>query len=140
MKREAEITLEAAIVVPLAILMVIGLIYFSFFVHDILVLKSYAYSVAVDNQGKEIEDFSTSVKKKIEKAPTLIIDAKVDCSTSYDKYIITIEGNVSQKTKLVEGLIEKIEVEVKLEDNMKMETIYFTKGAINLVEGKEQWK
>ena len=46
-KLKGEITIETAIVFPIVMLMVLLLIYFSMFLHDIVKMKSYAY-------GKEV--------------------------------------------------------------------------------------
>lgn len=42
-KLKGEITIETAIVFPIVMLMVLLLIYFSMFLHDIVKMKSYAY-------------------------------------------------------------------------------------------------
>ena len=63
-KLKGEITIETAIVFPIVMLMVLLLIYFSMFLHDIVKMKSYAYGAGCTYAEMEFKDFESNVEKK----------------------------------------------------------------------------
>ena len=55
-KLKGEITIETAIVFPIVMLMVLLLIYFSMFLHDIVKMKSYAYGAGCTYAEMEFKE------------------------------------------------------------------------------------
>ena len=62
-KLKGEITIETAIVFPIVMLMVLLLIYFSMFLHDIVKMKSYAYGAGCTYAEMEFKDFESMLKR-----------------------------------------------------------------------------
>ena len=62
-KLKGEITIETAIVFPIVMLMVLLLIYFSMFLHDIVKMKSYAYGAGCTYAEMEFKDLKVMLKR-----------------------------------------------------------------------------
>lgn len=133
-KLRGEITVEAAIVIPILILVVISLIYFALYVHDILVLKSYAYSAGIENINYKLDDFSNNVKTKINKAPALIITPKVKCYKKNDNYFIEIIGINTSKIRILDNLITGESMKIKIQKSIERDSMYIVRGIIDFVK------
>lgn len=62
-KLKGEITIETAIVFPIVMLMVLLLIYFSMFLHDIVKMKSYAYEPDAHMQKWNLKILKVMLKR-----------------------------------------------------------------------------
>ena len=78
-KLKGEITIETAIVFPIVMLMVLLLIYFSMFLHDIVKMKSYAYVAGCTYAEMEFKDFESNVEKKFQSIPLFITKVSAKC-------------------------------------------------------------
>lgn len=133
-KIRGEVTLEAAIVVPVLILVVISLLYFAFYVHDLLVLKSYAYSAGVEKVGCTLEEFSNDVKLKVGKAPVLIMSPVVDCYKENDDYVIEIKGRNTSTLKMLNNIMENETIEIKIQQSIKRDNMYAIRSVLDLAD------
>lgn len=136
MRNKAEVTLEAAIVVPAIILLIISIIYLSFIVHDLVVLKSCAYSIAVENAEQDLALFSSKVKEKMSNAPTLVMKATTKCYVEGQQYVISMTGATDIKINIIEKIIQGMSVKVKVQKNMDIEQIQFVNGILSVAEGE----
>ena len=95
-KLKGEITIETAIVFPIVMLMVLLLIYFSMFLHDIVKMKSYAYGAGC-----------TNVEKKFQSIPLFITKVSAKCGESTNQYKITLQYTSISNIKWMEEFINK---------------------------------
>ena len=82
-KLKGEITIETAIVFPIVMLMVLLLIYFSMFLHDIVKMKSYAYGARCTYAEMEFKDFESNVEKKFQSIPLFITKVSAKCGEKH---------------------------------------------------------
>ena len=87
-KLKGEITIETAIVFPIVMLMVLLLIYFSMFLHDIVKMKS-------------------NVEKKFQSIPLFITKVSAKCGESTNHYKITLQYTSISNIKWMEEFINK---------------------------------
>lgn len=133
-KFKAEMTLEASIVVPIIIIIVLSLIYFAFYIHDVVVVKSSVYSNGVKYINKNIDDFNTQIKKSIEKTTLFVMKPTVECRQDSSSYIIKITLVNKNKVKLWQQLLEGQLVDIKIQKQMNRATMYKIRGILDLVE------
>ena len=98
-KLKGEITIETAIVFPIVMLMVLLLIYFSMFLHDIVKMKTYA--------EMEFKDFESNVEKKFQSIPLFITKVSAKCGESTNHYKITLQYTSISNIKWMEEFINK---------------------------------
>lgn len=132
-KISGEVTVEAAIVVPLILLIVISLIYFAFCIHDILIIRSYAYSAGIESSACDLEDFSDNVKLKISKAPSLMITPIIECYQKNEGYFIEIKGVNSNAIKIYNNLIEGINIKLRIEKSIDRKEMYMIRSVIDFI-------
>lgn len=97
-KLHARITIEAAIVFPVIMMVVVSFIYMALYTHDILTIKSYAYGLGVKNITNNSSDFICNVRKQGKKVPLLVLKTEWDCDDKGTYYEILIDTkNTSSK-------------------------------------------
>lgn len=106
-KLKGEITIETAIVFPIVMLMVLLLIYFSMFLHNIVKMKSYAYGAGCAYAEMEFKDFESNVEKKFQSIPLFITKVSAKCGESTNQYKITLQYTSISNIKWMEEFINK---------------------------------
>ena len=126
MKYKGQITIEAAIIVPIIMLIVVSLIYLSLYVHDAVVIKAYVYGAGNEYINEEFEKFKKSVSNKVNKASLFVISPQLEFEKQIDGYEISIYGNSKGKMSWIANLINYSynPESVVLDKNMSSEIIY----------------
>lgn len=134
-----QITIEVSIVFPIIMMVVASLIYFSFYVHDVITIKSYVYSAGIENASEDLEKFDKAVKEKVEHTPVFVLDTVVSCLEKSTYYEITINSDSKSGIKWLEKLIgeKRTNQSIKIEKKMSVEILYGCRAAYDqLIEGK----
>lgn len=106
-KKSGEITIETAIVFPIVMMMVLLLIYFAMFLHDIVKMKSYAYGAGAMYSDMEFKKFETSIRNKMKTTPLFITKINTKCDEEAGYYKITVVYKSKSNVKWMEELINK---------------------------------
>ncbi len=89
-KNSGQITLEVAIAFPIIMIIVVSLIYLTFYIHDIVTAESHLYEVGVENSGESFENFESALANKAKKLPTFLLEVKTECSEKGGYYSVDI--------------------------------------------------
>lgn len=121
-----NITIETSIVFPIVIMIIASLIYFSFYIHDVITIKSFSYSAGVQNIEKDFDSFEKSVQEKIVCAPLFVLKADVSCSKGGTYYNIYIKSDSNGYIKWLEGLMgsNSYYQTIKVEKKISKEILY----------------
>ncbi len=92
-KLSAQITLEAAIVVPIVMLLVVSSMYLSLYIHDIVAIKSFGYSAAIEYAEEDFEEFRKKVTAKLKNVPLFVMNIQAECYQEVGAYKVVITFN-----------------------------------------------
>ena len=135
-----QITLEASIIMPIVILIIVSLIYFSFYVHDVITIRSTAYSAGVQNASEDTGIFSRNIKEKIARAPLFVTRFSVKCIDKSSFYEIKMSGSNNSNINWLDKIINVggSEQTMKIEKDMSREVLYvYSAVASELLNDKE---
>ena len=102
-----QITLETAMVMPIILLIVVSLIYICFYIHDVVILKSYGYSAAVEYKDQDIKVFEREVKAKINNAPVIIIKPYIRVEKGNGKYDVYISMKGLSNLNIINNIVNR---------------------------------
>lgn len=132
----AEITVEAAIVVPIVMLVVSGMLYMTLYVHDIIKLRSGAYSAGIEyifnnNMGDE-------AVTKISGQALFVIQPHVRVLEEIESYVIEVDlsgnGNISMINIIVNlSNKQKIYIPKRMSENI----LYGSKALMEEIEKRK---
>lgn len=91
-------SIEAALVIPIVLIVIITVIYYSFYLHDSLVMKSLGYSFALDNYNYQdfSEDELSSIAIGLMDSKTIIVEhISVKVKLNNDGMDISYQGEFS---------------------------------------------
>lgn len=134
-----EITIETAIVFPIVILMVLSLMYFTMFLHDIVTLKSYAYAMGNKHIKEEFKTFEKNITEEMGHIPLFVIDTETSCSNKLNSYLIKISYSAKSNFLSMNRIInqDRRGYEIKVEKNMSRDILYITSAIkSNVGEGE----
>lgn len=133
----ARITLEAAIIVPIVMFVVAGMLYMTMYVHDVIAMKSKAYEAGIEyvfnDKSKE------TVLTKLEKSSFFVINPQVSISEEVEGYAIEISFTGKGNVKIIHSIVnsgkkQKIYVPKK----MSGEILYGSKVLIEELEERKE--
>lgn len=129
-------TVEAALIIPIVMIIVITTIYYSFYLHDSLVMKTFSYSFVLDlnNYQNKSEAELAELAKKLMDEKTIIcknIEAKVKLYN--DGMNISYEGEFSfpfiGMRNILKDSISEINRETKISSVLKSDFVRKSKVA-----------
>lgn len=131
-----EITIEVSIVFPLIMMLVVSLVYFSFYIHDVMTIKSFAYSVGIQNAQKEIETFKKEVRKRENKIPVFVLKTNILCSEKNTYFQIDIDSQSNRHVGWLEKIIgyDKNSQSIKIEKKISGEVLYGCRAACDALK------
>lgn len=132
-KLKGEVIVEAAIVIPILLLIVISLIYFAFYIHDLLIIKSYAYSSGIESANYNIDEFSREVKTKISNAPILVIEPVVQCYKDNFQYIIEVNGRGNSRFQFLNNIIASSNFKIKIQQSIERADMYAIRSLMDAI-------
>lgn len=133
-----EITLEAAIVMPLVMALVLTVICFVLYVRDGIVLKTCAYGAANSEICESEEGFQHRVSEAVQKEHFFVLEPSVQIRKGLDSYKINVKGRMKMKLWGMGNLVESVfqPGSMPIEKNMSSEILYITRTVIKQVERK----
>lgn len=136
---KGEITIETAIVFPVAIILIIFLIYFTMFLHDVVILKSYGYAVANQYADEEFSVFEEDMIEQLEQIPLFVLNVEVRCVNKLNSYVVKIsyvsKSNILKFDELINS--NKKVYEINVERKMSRDILYATSAMkSNIREGE----
>jgi Flp pilus assembly protein TadG len=144
-KMSGQITVEMAIVFPIVMMVVASLIYFSLYVHDVIAIKSVAYSAGIQNIEKDFDRFERAVKKKMKAAPVFVTSMQVLCSEQSTYYQIEINSQSGKYIKWLSDLTgltgsSQTNQVLKIEKKISKEILYGYRAVSNEIIEKNSDK
>lgn len=134
-----EITIETAIVFPVAIILIMFLIYFTMFLHDVVVLKSYGYAAANQYADEEFSTFEKDVIEQLEQMPLFVLNVENRCVNKLNSYVVKMsyvsKSNILKFDELINS--DKKVYEINVERKMSRDILYATSAMkSNIREGE----
>lgn len=126
MRLKGYITVEASMVVPLSVLVIMTMLYLCFYLHDNVIINSYSYVLCFHQDS---EDESSELRKKIRRS--LIVSELKEIDRKKHKYNITTGVSILTDLKAIVHIREYNRSDVKLTGTDKREQIWmihFLKG------------
>ena len=135
-----EITLEAAIVMSLIMVIIIVLVCFTLYTRDALLIKAYAYGAANESIGEKEAVFRQKVQEQVEQAPLFIMKPSVKIEKKLDSYKGTVRGTSHLKVFGFEKLFsEGFEPKsMNIEKNMSTSLLYVAREILEQAERKNE--
>jgi H+/gluconate symporter-like permease len=132
----AEITIEAAIIVPIVMLVVTGMLYMTMYVHDVIEIKSQAYQAGVEyaftNDNKE------NILNKMSDLPLFVVTPIISVSEEVERYVIKIRMSGKGNVKMINYIVNSgDEQKIYIQKKMSREILY---GSNVLIEELEKRK
>lgn len=119
--KQGQISVEAAIIVPIILIVIASLIYMAFYAHDIVSIRSGAYSLMMENTGnREWMPSSFVIKPKVIKTETTN-QRKVNLSMSS-------KGNVNFINKIIQ---QKNNESLTVQKTMSPEILYAVRALLD---------
>lgn len=120
-KLKGSFTVEAAVVVPIVMFIITGIIFILFFAHDAAVMDSLNSYAVVDNADKYKENSAKAageLKDYLEKGLIITGNIKVDEEKRLDGIVVRSCGNFSIPTLALKGIFgassETVSSEIKV--------------------------
>ena len=137
-KMSGEITLEAAIVMPIILSLIITVICFVLYFRDGLVLESCVYGTASEDIGDNYDVFQQSVLESVGKEQLYVLEPKIQFHKGLESYKISIEGRLKVKIWGMNNLIDAVyrPTSITIEKNMSTKILYIARTIIKQAERK----
>ena len=104
-KLKASFTIEAAFIVPLVMVVIVGVIFIAFMAHDMVTMDALSSYTIIDNAGKDNEEIiQSTLRQKLSKGLIITKDIQVDGKKRSDGYIVKTCGNFSIPTIALSSL------------------------------------
>lgn len=132
----ANITLEAAIIVPIVMLVVAGMIYVTMYVHDVIVLRSKAYEVGIEySLTNESKDKTLS---KLREVSLFVVNPKVEICEQMESYVIKISLVGKGDANIIYTIVNSgKEQKIYVPKKMSREILYGSKVLIEELEERK---
>ena len=134
-KLSGQITLETAIVMPIVMIIVGTFLSISLYIHDVITVKSYAYSLAIEYRECNLEEFAQKVCNQIAQAPLFVMDTKAECARENDGYKIILCPRSKDKTGWLKMFFNKGDlITVEINKTINPEMMYAIRAVIDKLE------
>lgn len=134
-------TIEATLIVPIVLLIIISIIYYSFYLHDSLIMKSCGYGFVLDNENYadiSESELSEKARKLLDDRTILAQNISADVKLKNNGMEIYYSGNFSFPfiglRKILENSISEINRSTKVKSISKSDFIRGSKVAKDLLE------
>ncbi|MCR5703436.1 MAG: hypothetical protein K6G85_02340 [Eubacterium sp.] len=137
-KLAGEMTLEAAIVVPIVMALVLIVICFVLYVRDGLVLKACVYGTANVEACDSYDVFKEKVLLAVKKEQLYVLEPGIKFRKGLDSYKVDIQGTLKVKIWGMNQLIDACfqPKSITVEKNMSSEILWVAREIIKQVERK----
>ena len=130
-----QITLEAALVTPVVMMIIVSAISLTFYVHDVVAIKSAVYEQAVISSEKDFEELKKDIHKKVKETPLWSVNAKVDCTKKLRKYEFDISLTMEKRAGFLQTMLplNKQNYIVSVEKNINKEMLYGIRAVMDFL-------
>lgn len=139
-KISGQITVEAAIVIPMVIMIIASLMYFSFYVHDVVKIKGFVYSMGNRNIEKGEKEFDETVREDLKNAALFLLTPDIECMNKIGKYQIQIVLRNNKSINWLERLLkidDSIQM-IEVEKDMNYEILYMGRAIGDGLKNNEE--
>lgn len=134
-KLAGQITLETAIVMPIVMIIVAALMCISLYIHDVIAIKSYGYSFAIEYRDGDLDSFTKNISKEIKKIPLFVMKINAECSKENGAYKVVIHSKSSNKTGLLSIFFDNRKpVTVEVEKKINTEIMYASRAVFDKLD------
>lgn len=134
---DAYISVEAAIVVPITLFIVVGMLYVMFYLHDVPKIRCCAYDVAIESEFEQVDLHEISKKKRGNVISFALTNSSI--------WTMNSDNNVKYKEELmvpfriIKSLLaeNKIDIEKRAEKRMDVDILYGIKVAKEFLNKKK---
>lgn len=135
-KVSGQITLETAIVMPVMMFIIAGLICVVLYCHDALVINAYVYGTANEHINEGFEALQTALEKTENSAPLFIIRPEIKAEQGLDCIHIEIQAKSPGRKNGIGQIVSKSYQprQITIEQNMSSEIIYISQTILNQIE------
>ena len=132
----AEVTVEAAIVIPIVLFVIAGLLYMTLYVHDIVTLRSGAYSAGIEYVFVEDKE-EGAVMARIRELPLFVVKPQVIIKNEIEGYVIHINVRAKGNVKFISDIINSgVEQKVYISKRISTEVLYGSKALMEGIKDK----
>ncbi|WP_302626328.1 TadE family protein [uncultured Eubacterium sp.] len=132
----AEVTVEAAIVIPIVLFVIAGLLYMTLYVHDIVTLRSGAYSAGIEYVFVEDKE-EGAVMARIRELPLFVVKPQVIIKNEIEGYVIHINVRAKGNVKFISDIINSGEEQkVYISKRISTEVLYGSKALMEGIKDK----
>lgn len=132
----AEVTVEAAIVIPIVLFVIAGLLYMTLYVHDIVTLRSGAYSAGIEYVFVEDKE-EGAVMARIRELPLFVVKPQVIIKNEIEGYVIHINVRAKGNVKFISDNINSGEEQkVYISKRISTEVLYGSKALMEGIKDK----
>lgn len=98
-KVKASFTIEAAFIVPIVMVLIVGVIFISFMAHDMIAMDAISSYTVIDNATQKNEQvIQSTLQQKLSKGLIVTKNICVDGKKRSDGYVVKTCGNFSLPT------------------------------------------
>lgn len=132
----AEVTVEAAIVIPIVLFVIAGLLYMTLYVYDIVTLRSGAYSAGIEYVFVEDKE-EGAVMARIRELPLFVVKPQVIIKNEIEGYVIHINVRAKGNVKFISDIINSGEEQkVYISKRISTEVLYGSKALMEGIKDK----
>ena len=95
--KKASLTIEASIVLPLVMLIVVSMISTIIYIHDITAARGRVYSGAIEIIKDRNSDINQLVNNNLSKTPAYIMSFNAKVNEHIDSYDVILTGKITQR-------------------------------------------
>ena len=103
---KAGFTLEAAVIVPLSLVIICTMILLSFYIHDKIVFKSAGVRAVFENRSEDTSAIRSSVLDALENGLIMTRNTDVSCEINDDSASVQASGNFNWGYRMISGLFQ----------------------------------
>lgn len=130
-----EITLETAIIMPIVMIIVGTFLSVSLYVHDVVTIKSSAYSLAMEYRTCNFEEFREKVCNKVGHIPLFSMSIKAKCTKEGNKYKVNVYPLTNNNAGwLIKFWGENDSIIVEVQKKMSIEAMYVLRAVMDNLE------
>lgn len=124
-KYSGQISLETAIVMPIIMVVVATFMSIALYMHDVITIKSYGYSLAMEFRDYDFEYFAKNINNKIIKAPLFVMGMNVKCLNESGEYIVVIHSENKESMGWLSVFFKNSkDITINIEKKLNTEIIY----------------
>lgn len=124
--KSGQISVEAAIIVPIVIIVVASFIYMAFYTHDVITIRSGVYSMAIEEKGSGVMPALFVISPKIVNTE----------NTIQNKMSINMESKGN--TNFINNIIHRKKEEIlTVQKTMNSEILYVSRALLDTKKGGE---